>query len=101
MAKKRAKGKAKPAEKKGKMKLGGEVLRDAKEFAKVEQYYNIEGPPKRRKPPKDYDYGGELVQLQFELIKLQEWVRLQGLRVCVLFEARDAAGLRGVITPRL
>src|ERR1700737_4905188 len=32
-----------------------------------------------------------------ELIKLQEWVRLHGLRVCVLFEGRDAAGKGGVI----
>jgi polyphosphate kinase len=31
------------------------------------------------------------------LIKLQEWVRLQGLRLCLLFEGRDAAGKDGVI----
>ena len=39
----------------------------------------------------------ELAYLQLELIKLQEWVRMQGLRVCVLFEGRDAAGKGGVI----
>jgi polyphosphate kinase 2 (PPK2 family) len=38
-----------------------------------------------------------LAHLQFELIKLQEWVRLHGLQVCVLFEGRDAAGRGGVI----
>jgi hypothetical protein len=27
---------------------------------------------------------------------MQEWVRLQGLKVCVLFEGRDAAGKGGV-----
>ena len=32
-----------------------------------------------------------------ELIKLQEWVRLQGLKVAVIFEGRDAAGKGGVI----
>ena len=38
-----------------------------------------------------------MAHLQFELIKLQEWVRLHGLRICVLFEGRDAAGKGGVI----
>ena len=42
-------------------------------------------------------YIEELTHLQFELIKLQEWVRLNGLRVVVLFEGRDAAGKGGVI----
>lgn len=42
-------------------------------------------------------YEKELARLQVELIKLQEWVRLKGLRVCVIFEGRDAAGKGGVI----
>ena len=33
---------------------------------------------------------------QFELLKMQQWVRLQGLKVRVLFESRDAAGKGGV-----
>ena len=37
-------------------------------------------------------YEDELYRLQAELVKLQEWVRLEGLRVVVLFEGRDAAG---------
>ena len=37
------------------------------------------------------------MRLRFELLKMQERVRLQGLRVCVLFEGRDAAGKGGVI----
>jgi polyphosphate kinase 2 len=37
-------------------------------------------------------YEQELRRLQTELIKLQYWVRDQGLRVIVLFEGRDAAG---------
>ena len=32
-----------------------------------------------------------------ELVKLQEWVRHEGLKVCVLFEGRDAAGKGGTI----
>jgi polyphosphate kinase 2 len=42
-------------------------------------------------------YEGELLQLQIELVKLQEWVRQQGLRVVVIFEGRDAAGKGGTI----
>ena len=43
------------------------------------------------------DYEDELSRLQRELVKLQEWIRHEGLRVCVLFEGRDAAGKGGVI----
>jgi polyphosphate kinase 2 len=55
------------------------------------------GESKLRKPPADYKYVDELAYLQFELIKLQESVRLNGLKVCVLFEGRDAAGKGGAI----
>jgi polyphosphate kinase 2 len=46
---------------------------------------------------KDCDYESELVRLQVELVKLQEWIRHDGLRVVVLFEGRDAAGKGGAI----
>jgi polyphosphate kinase 2 len=42
-------------------------------------------------------YDAELFRLQLELIKLQEWVKSQGLKVVVIFEGRDAAGKGGVI----
>jgi polyphosphate kinase 2 len=42
-------------------------------------------------------YESELEKMQKELVKLQEWVRVKGLRVVVLFEGRDAAGKGGVI----
>ncbi len=42
-------------------------------------------------------YEQELQRLQVELVKLQEWVKHQGLKVVVLFEGRDAAGKGGVI----
>ena len=42
-------------------------------------------------------YESELERLQRELVKLQEWVRQHGLKVCVLFEGRDAAGKGGSI----
>jgi polyphosphate kinase 2 len=74
-----------------------EVLADAKESVAVEQYWHLAGRPKQRKPPKKYKYIEELAHLQVELIKLQEWVRLRGLKVAVIFEGRDAAGKGGVI----
>jgi polyphosphate kinase len=43
------------------------------------------------------DYTRELARLQVELVKLQEWIKLKGLRVVVIFEGRDAAGKGGVI----
>ncbi len=73
------------------------VRRDVKEAATIEQYWHSGDASKARKPPKDYKYVDELAHLQFELIKLQEWVRLNGLKVIVLFEGRDAAGKGGVI----
>lgn len=77
---------------------GGEVRRDAKEVIKAEKRWKLKGHEKVPKDPKKaYKYLDELVRLQFELIKLQEWVRVQGLKVCVLFEGRDAAGKGGVI----
>ncbi len=43
-------------------------------------------------------YEAELERLQVELVKLQEWVKAEGLKVVVIFEGRDAAGKGGVIT---
>jgi polyphosphate kinase 2 len=42
-------------------------------------------------------YFRELFRLQGELVKLQDWVVDQKLKVVVLFEGRDAAGKGGVI----
>jgi polyphosphate kinase 2 len=42
-------------------------------------------------------YLKELRRLQIELVKLQHWIKHQGLKVVVLFEGRDAAGKGGVI----
>ncbi len=42
-------------------------------------------------------YEAELGRLQVELVKLQQWVKKEGLRVVVIFEGRDAAGKGGVI----
>ena len=40
-------------------------------------------------------YAAELRRLQGELCALQEWIKLSGQRVIVVFEGRDAAGKGG------
>lgn len=42
-------------------------------------------------------YEKELARLQIELVKLQDWVKKEGLKVVVIFEGRDAAGKGGTI----
>ena len=44
----------------------------------------------RRLPKSRYE--DELLRLQGELVKMQQWVRAEGKRVIVIFEGRDAAG---------
>ena len=50
---------------------------------------------KERLKRKDYDKA--LAKLHVELVKLQEWVKHAGLKVCVVFEGRDGAGKGGTI----
>jgi polyphosphate kinase 2 len=42
-------------------------------------------------------YLKELKRLHVELVKLQEWVREKGIKVCIIFEGRDGAGKGGTI----
>ena len=42
-------------------------------------------------------YNKELARLHVELVKLQEWIKHEGLKVVALFEGRDAAGKGGTI----
>ena len=42
-------------------------------------------------------YFRELLRLQHELVRLQDWVKHEGLRIVVLFEGRDSAGKGGAI----
>jgi polyphosphate kinase len=46
-------------------------------------------------PRKDFER--ELEKLDAELVKLQFWVKQEGLKIVVVFEGRDAAGKGGVI----
>jgi polyphosphate kinase 2 len=43
------------------------------------------------------DFDKELEKLQTELVKMQEWVKATGAKICVIFEGRDAAGKGGII----
>jgi len=43
------------------------------------------------------EFERELELLQIELVKLQEWVKATGAKICVVFEGRDAAGKGGTI----
>lgn len=43
------------------------------------------------------DFEKELEILQIELVKMQEWVKATGAKICVIFEGRDAAGKGGII----
>jgi len=53
------------------------------------------GSPADEKAPRRIPrkiYNKELLRLQAELVKMQEWVRAQGARLVIVFEGRDGAG---------
>jgi polyphosphate kinase len=52
---------------------------------------------KEQKQLKKEIYEPELERLQVELVKLQYWIKHQGLRLVMIFEGRDAAGKGGMI----
>src|SRR5262245_23859094 len=46
---------------------------------------------------KNKDYAKQLAGLHVELVKLQEWVVRNGIKICIVFEGRDGAGKGGTI----
>ncbi len=80
--------KPKTVEKNKKLKLN----KEEKKQYKIE---NINGAFVKKIKNKYYEQ--ELKKLQIELVKLQEWVKNNGLKIVVIFEGRDAAGKGGVI----
>ncbi len=46
---------------------------------------------------KSKTYDDELARLHVELVKVQQWVLHEGLKVCIVFEGRDGAGKGGTI----
>ena len=51
--------------------------------------------PKAKMSAKEFEK--EMEKLQVELVKMQEWVKASGAKVCIVFEGRDTAGKGGVI----
>lgn len=64
---------------------------------KLKTKINVKSEQLGNKKLKTKVYEKELSRLQVELVKLQYWVKHQGLRVVVIFEGRDAAGKGGTI----
>jgi polyphosphate kinase 2 len=113
------KGKAKKAKKKkgktkkddaekGNGKKGNSKKGKAKKGEVKKGVVTVSGTKKgvKKLDPSAYDkdgnlkkkvYEGELARLQEELVKQQYWIKDRGLKVCVIFEGRDAAGKGGVI----
>jgi polyphosphate kinase 2 len=50
-----------------------------------------------REAMKRKEYDKEMERLHGELVRLQEWVKYKGLKICVVFEGRDGAGKGGTI----
>ena len=50
-----------------------------------------------QEPMSGKKYRKQLLRLQAELCKLQEWVKYKGLKVVIVFEGRDGAGKGGTI----
>jgi len=46
---------------------------------------------------KPRQYEKELARLHVEVVRLQEWVKQKGAKVCIVFEGRDGAGKGGTI----
>jgi polyphosphate kinase 2 len=71
------------------------------EFDPQKHYYDgkgrIQKKYKKNGKLRNRYYEQELVRMQEELVKLQYWVKEEGLRVVIVFEGRDAAGKGGVI----
>jgi len=76
--------------------LLAEQTEDQVEISNQEQEISHSSEEPRKKLKKKF-YNKELRRLQVELVKLQEWVKYNKLKVVVIFEGRDAAGKGGVI----
>ena len=52
---------------------------------------------KKKTKIKRKKFDKEMRPLQVEMVKLQEWVKASGAKICVVFEGRDTAGKGGII----
>lgn len=97
-----------PEDKKGK-KDKKRKKKDKKKDKRLEQVLGVEAIPFEREAEEKEEklkwlekkfYEKELSGLQYELVKMQYWLRANGKRVVLLFEGRDAAG-KGGVTQRI
>src|SRR4051794_1234245 len=70
---------------------------DAPAVATAQEKASVEESPRSTARVSTKYYERELVRLQVELVKQQEFIRAKGLRVVLIFEGRDAAGKGGAI----
>jgi polyphosphate kinase 2 len=63
----------------------------------LEQFKDLKAPHEEIEGLDRHLYFKELLRLQGELVKLQDWVQHNKLKVVVIFEGRDSAGKGGVI----
>lgn len=79
-------------------KIARDVMDDYDESLELEMEDGVLGMPFAASlSDADYKYFKELLRLQGELVKLQDWVQHTGQKLVVIFEGRDAAGKGGVI----
>jgi polyphosphate kinase 2 len=64
---------------------------------RLDQFKNLKVPQEAHDELDRHLYFKELLRLQAELVKLQDWVQHNKLKVVVIFEGRDSAGKGGVI----
>jgi polyphosphate kinase len=65
--------------------------------SRLEQFRNLNEPHEDHEGLDRSVYFKELFRLQGELVKLQDWVQRNKLKVVVIFEGRDSAGKGGAI----
>jgi polyphosphate kinase 2 len=80
----------------------GKNSKHASDTDLLEPESHLAAPPPRLNSPdtkvvSKTAYEKELARLQVELVRMQEWIVHEGLRVLVIFEGRDTAGKGGTI----
>ena len=79
----------KKGKKKAKVKKGKKEISMAKKKKKNKD--------KKKKNMKRQEFEKQLRPLHVELVKMQEWVKATGAKICIVFEGRDTAGKGGTI----
>jgi polyphosphate kinase len=71
--------------------------KDRKKSKNDEAKSHAAGEPALKEEMSRKDYAKELRKLHEELVSVQEWVKREGTKICIVFEGRDGAGKGGVI----